>query len=304
MSKRVHLPDILEDESVLDLLLPMVKDESIKIPSRMSIDDLKVEEMADQITLMDFHIFRKIEPRECIGQCWKKKKKKKWAPHIVAMIEQFNKLTLFVQIEVLRAQSLRARSHAIRRMIQMGERFKTLRNFNSLCAIFSALNSAPIFRLKLAWKRVPTKYVSMFTNFQTIFSRELNHRNLRQLFRTAPAPAIPHLGLFLQDLVFIDDGNSNKIENHNLRKGAMVNFSKCVRITERVKRIELYQQHSYTDSANLADRSLADNKVLQKMLLMEFGRLEQITEDMVWAMSDEIKKLDQRDYDNHRKGKW
>ena len=162
-----------------------------------------------------------IEPRECIGQCWKKEDplNKKMAPHIVAMIEQFNNLTLFVQIEVLRQRSLRERSRAIKRMIAMGERFKTLRNYNSLCAIFSALNSAPIHRLKLSWKRVPAKYLLMFANFQAIFSRDFNHRNLRALFRTAPAPAIPHLGLFLQDLVFIDDGNSNKIENHNLQKG-------------------------------------------------------------------------------------
>ena len=296
VSKRVHLPKVGDDESVLAVLLPMAKDESIEVPPRMNIGGVSVEDIANQITLMDYRIFRRIEPRECIGQCWKKKENKKWAPHIVAMIEQFNKLTLFVQIQVLRPQSLRERSRALRRMIAMGERFKTLRNFNSLCAIYSALNSAPIFRLKLAWKRVPSKYYSMFTNFRTIFSRDLNHRNLRQLFRTAPAPAIPHLGLFLQDLVFIDDGNSNKIENHNLQKGAMVNFSKCVRITERVKQIRLYQQHSYTDTANLADRSLEENVVIQKMLMMEFERMQHITEDQVWTMSDEIKKLDQRDH--------
>jgi len=300
MSKRVHLPDISDEESLVSLLLPMANDESIEIPDGMRIGNVAVDDIADQITLMDFRIFRRIEPRECIGQCWKKKGNKKWAPHIVAMIAQFNRLTMFVQIEILRQQSLRERSRAIKRMIAMGERFKTLRNFNSLCAVLGALNSAPIHRLKLSWKRVPVKYQLMFANFQRIFARDgNNNKNLRNLFKTAPAPAIPHLALFLQDLVFIDDGNSNKIENQNLQKGPMVNFLKCVRITERVKAIELYQHHPYSDKANqrhASERSLEDNAVIQKLLLMEFDRLHNITEDQVWAMSDEIKKLDQRDH--------
>lgn len=57
------------------------------------------------------------------------------------------------------------------------------------------------------------------------------------------------------------------------KKGAMVNGE------------SEYEQHSYPDTANLADRSLEENVVIQKM--MEFERLQHIEEDQVWTMSDD-----------------
>merc|ERR1712176_821036 len=128
-----------------------------------------------------------------------------------------------------------------------------------------ALHSAPIHRLKAAWNRVPEKYKNMFENFKIIFARDYNHRNLRQLFKNTPAPSVPHIGLFLQDLVFIDDGNSNKIEIDNFKQhGSMVNFNKCVRITERVKNIRLYQTHPYTGGFGRSEQSLGIEGVMEE----------------------------------------
>jgi len=298
-------------DSLLQYILPMMSDDSIELPRNMKVKQNMLsmenaEEIANQLTLIDYMIFCRIEARECIGQAWKKKKNKRTAPHILGMIENFNNLTNYVQVRILTETSLKERSKTIKNIIRMGERFKHLRNYNSLCAIFSALNAAPIHRLKLAWKRVPEKYIDMFENFRCIFSRDFNHRNLRQLFRNAPAPSIPHIGLFLQDLVFIDDGNSTKIEIDNFKQhGSMVNFSKCVRITDRVKKIRLYQTHPYeanhavgnknNEKSNVYTPNLRHDPVLQKLLFLEFQKSRNLNDDQIWDMSSEIKKQDERD---------
>eukprot|EP01084_Bolivina_argentea_P220276 373346_1 len=300
-SKNEHIKRIkLEfDETdlfgLLSCLFPiMVEKEEDVLVSNIYIDKYSCIQFADQITLMDHYIFKAIEARECIGQSWKKKNNKKWAPHILGLIQQFNNLTIVVQIHILREKSLKERSKTLINILKMGERFKKLRNYNSLCAIYSALNSGPIHRLKACWKRIPEKYIQIFENFKTIFSRELNHRNLRQLFRNSPAPSIPHIGLFLQDLVFIDDGNSTKIEIDNFKQhGSMVNFSKCVRITDRVKNIRLYQTHPYLN--NDTNINIEPNTNIQKLLLLHFKKLSNVTEDQIWEMSTEIKKQDERD---------
>jgi len=289
-------------DNLIAYILPVMRDTRIEIPSNkqqcqalIAMDN--AEQMADQITLLDYEIFCNIEARECIGQAWKKKNNKKLAPHILGIIQQFNSLTVFVEIMILRERSLRQRSKALLSVIKMGERFRVLRNYNSLCAIYSALNSAPIHRLKLAWKRVPEKYKNMYENFRVIFSRDFNHRNLRHLFRWAPAPSIPHIGLFLQDLVFIDDGNSTKIEIENLKQhGAMANFSKCVRIADRLKHIRLYQSHPYNGAQGIQNDVVVvkEDSLLQRMILLEFERLLSITEDQIWDMSSEVKKMDER----------
>jgi len=217
----------------------------------------------------------------------KKKDNRAMSPNILAMIQQFNNLTTFVQIQILREKSLKDRGRAIKRIIKMGEHFRTTRNYNSLCAVFSALNSAAVHRLKLAWEKVPDKQKQQFDQFKLVFSRDFNHRNLRQLFRNAAAPSIPHIGIFLQDLVVIDDGFENKKEIENLGGRKMVNFSKSQRMADRIKNIQMYQQHPYND--------VHENEVVQRILIEEFAKLKDLTEDQIWDMSTEIKKADERD---------
>ncbi|ETO37008.1 Ras guanine nucleotide exchange factor [Reticulomyxa filosa] len=260
---------------------------SVEIPKRFNFHSLSPDELADQITLMDFRIFSRIKPRECMGQAWKKKENRVNSPHILQMIQQFNNLTTFVQIQILREKSLKDRGRAVKRIIKMGEHFRLARNFNSLCAVFSALNSAAVHRLKLAWEKVPEKQKQQFEQFKIIFSRDFNHRNLRQLFRNAAAPSIPHIGIFLQDLVFIDDGHENTKEVENLGGRKMVNFSKSQRMADRIKNIQMYQQHPYTD--------VQESDVVQRILLEEFSKLKEITEDQIWDMSTEVKRADERD---------
>ncbi|ETO22779.1 hypothetical protein RFI_14414 [Reticulomyxa filosa] len=260
---------------------------AVEIPKKFSFQNLSPDELADQITLMDFRIFRKIGARECIGQAWKKKDNRVKSPNILAMIQQFNNLSTFVQIHILREKTLRDRVKAIKRIIKMGEQFRASRNYNSLCALFGALNCQPIHRLKLAWEKVPEKQKQVFEEFMVIFSRDFNHRNLRQLFRNAPAPCIPHIAIFLQDLVLIDDGHEDKKEVENLGGRKMVNFSKSQKMADRIKNIQMYQQHPYTD--------IKENEVVQRILLEEFAKLKDVTEEDIWDMSTEVKKADERD---------
>jgi len=72
--------------------------------------------VAVQISLMDFRLFKSIQKRECLGQAWKKKDRDKKAPNVLAMIEQFNKVSKWVQVLILTATSLRDRTKVIKKM--------------------------------------------------------------------------------------------------------------------------------------------------------------------------------------------
>jgi len=247
------------------------------------------EEVADQLTLLDYRLFSSIEPRECVQQRWKDENNKRMAPNILSLIQQFNNFTIFIQIQILQESSLKKRAVALKRIIKMGEHFRVTRNYNSLCAVFSALNSAPIHRLKLAWHRVPDRVRGQFEQWRSIFCRDFNHRNLRQLLRKAGGnPCIPHIGVFLQDLVFIDEGNSKKHEISNFKNTEMLNFKKCVRIADRIKNLQLFQTHKYSDT-------IKEKRVLQKVLLLEFEKLKNVSEDQIWDMSTVTRDQDRKD---------
>lgn len=272
--------------------------DEVTIPKKFNIQQVTAEMLADQLTLMAFRVFQRITPRELLEQKWKNQDIMKReisnvnAPNVIGMIKLFNSLTVFVQIQILTEKNLMKRSKAIKRVIRMGQRFRELRNYNSLCAVFGALNSAPIHRLKIAWKRVPDKSMQQFEEWAMVFCSARNHRNLRQLIRKFPGrPCIPHLGVLLQDLIYIDEGNESYMESNIFSitdkvNKKMINFSKCVRIADRIKNISMYQMQTY---------HLKENDIVQKVLIDEFSKVIEVTEDEIWDMSTEVKRTDLRE---------
>lgn len=57
-TKRVHLPPLRNGQSIVELLLPMAHDEHIDIPRAHNLDAVHHDDVADQITLMDYAIFK------------------------------------------------------------------------------------------------------------------------------------------------------------------------------------------------------------------------------------------------------
>lgn len=94
--------------------------------ARVSLKTVKLinersEKIAQQITLLDFDIFRKIHPRECLGQAWKKKNKLERAPNLFAFIEQFNNVARWTQVWILKQVSLRDRVKVLRKCIKIAQ---------------------------------------------------------------------------------------------------------------------------------------------------------------------------------------
>ena len=63
-----------------------LKLKTVSIKKGFKLSNTTAEELAEQITLMDFATFSRIGSRECIGQCWKKDKEN--ARNVLALINQ------------------------------------------------------------------------------------------------------------------------------------------------------------------------------------------------------------------------
>eukprot|EP00126_Sphaerothecum_destruens_P000576 Sdes_comp10707_c0_seq2m2394 len=73
------------------------------------------------------------------------------------MIEQFNRIALFVETCILKWDTPSMRARIIARFVQIAERLREYNNFNSLKAVLSGLQSTPIFRLHKTWSQVGSK---------------------------------------------------------------------------------------------------------------------------------------------------
>ncbi|KAK1342742.1 hypothetical protein QTO34_015508 [Cnephaeus nilssonii] len=142
---------------------------------------------------------------------------------------------------VLGAPGLAApqRAQRLEKWIRIAQRCRELRNFSSLRAILSALQSNPIYRLKSSWGAVSREPLSTFRKLSQIFSDENNHLSSREILsqeeategpqeentppgslpsKLPPGP-VPYLGTFLTDLVMLDTALPDMLEKRRKVSG-------------------------------------------------------------------------------------
>lgn len=199
--------------------------------------DFSVDEVAEQLTLMDAKLFLRVRPCECLGSVWSQRDRPGAygvAPTVRATVAQFNAVTGCVLGSVLGAPGLAApqRAQRIEKWIRIAQRCRELRNFSSLRAILSALQSNPIYRLKRSWGAVSREPLSTFKKLSQIFSDEHNHLRSREIISQEeategpqeedslpgclpsklPSGPVPYLGTFLTDLVMLDTALPDVLE--------------------------------------------------------------------------------------------
>ncbi|XP_074059563.1 ral guanine nucleotide dissociation stimulator-like 3 isoform X2 [Macrotis lagotis] len=204
--------------------------------------DFSVDEVAEQLTLMDMELFSQVCLWECLGSVWSHRDKAGGhgtAPSVRATVTQFNAVTSCVLSSVLVGPGLPPplRAQRLEKWIFIAQRCRELRNFSSLRAILSALQSNPIYRLKRSWAAVSREPLSIYRKLSNIFSDENNHLNSREILsQQVPPGPIPYLGTFLTDLVMLDTALPDLLE------GELINFEKRRKEWEILSRIQHLQR--------------------------------------------------------------
>uniref|UniRef100_A0A8C2H284 Ral guanine nucleotide dissociation stimulator-like 1 n=1 Tax=Cyprinus carpio TaxID=7962 RepID=A0A8C2H284_CYPCA len=234
------------------------EDEEVEIDLQEDFFSFEVDLVAEQLTYMDALLFKKVVPHHCLGAIWSQRDKKdgkQCAPTIRATITQFNAVTACVVSTILRQRQMRPhlRARIIQRWIDIAQECRIRKNFSSLRAIVSALQSNPIYRLKRVWASVSKDSMQMFEELSDIFSDQNNYLTSRELLmrvssRThlsfsvllsflfgAMQGTIPYLGTFLTDLTMLDTALPDQVE------GGLINFEKRRREFEVIAQIKLLQ---------------------------------------------------------------
>jgi son of sevenless-like protein len=214
---------------------------SLKLPR--SVTDLDPTEVANQLTLMDSRLFRAITPRELIGQEFAKKENS-LAVNVRAMSTLSTQVTTWVTESILFEQDIKKRAALIKYFVKVGDRCLTLQNYNSVFAIFSALNSSSIQRLKHTWKLVSNRTMMTFATLQRACDYTRNFAAYRARLKQAMPPCLPFMGVYLTDLTFIEDGNA-KLKRCTTATHVMINFSKYLKTVELLNEIQRFQVEPY-----------------------------------------------------------
>ncbi|XP_077381736.1 ral guanine nucleotide dissociation stimulator-like 1 isoform X2 [Festucalex cinctus] len=253
-----------------------------------------VTDVAEQLTRLDMELFVRVLPFHCLGCVWSQRDKKEnrnLAPSVRATISQFNAVTNLVITSLLCPSSpspstsspisspspslsflyplsgpgLPPSSHSspscrariLEWWINVAKACRQLKNFSSLRAILSALQSNAVYRLKKTWGAVSKECMATFKHLCETFpdencvlaNREIltedgSQQEVNAGKRSPPLCSkqmnhkdgiVPYLGSYLTVLTMLDTALPDSLE------GGLINFEKRRREFEILSQIRQLQ---------------------------------------------------------------
>ncbi|XP_054711179.1 rap guanine nucleotide exchange factor 2-like [Uloborus diversus] len=188
-------------------------------------------ELATQLTIEDFSIFRQIEPTEYVDELFEVRSRY-GTPMLSKFVELVNREMFWVVTEVCFEHNLIRRMRIIKQFIKVARQCKECKNFNSMFAIISGLGHGAVSRLRSTWEKLPTKYSKLFEDLQDFMDPSRNmykYRNLLSSDHIQP-PMIPFYPVLKKDLTFIHLGNDSVIDD-------LVNFEKLRMVAKEIRTV-------------------------------------------------------------------
>ncbi|XP_018555411.1 ral guanine nucleotide dissociation stimulator-like 2 isoform X1 [Lates calcarifer] len=256
LSEKALLPDARKDQS--SFTSPPADPSKFEPTSILGFPAALI---AEQLTKIETELFVRLVPYHCLGSLWSQRDKKGregvcWS--VRATVRQFNRLANAVLASCLCPTKLRSqqRVRLLEKWISVAEECRARKNFSSLYAIVSALQSNPIHRLRKTWQDTDREAMRRYEELSEIFSekdnysqsRELlkeegtskfanidNKLNNRHLNKSNAQGTVPYLGIFLTDLTMLDTAVKDRLDN------GYINFDKRRREFEVLAQIRLLQ---------------------------------------------------------------
>ena len=198
-------------------------------------------EVARQLTLIEFDLYRLLRPEEFLGLAWSKKNSDINAPNVKQMISRFNLVSQWVGTEILQrgGENMNERKRLLLFFIKVAQSCRQLNNYNAVFEIVSGLQAGCIYRLKKTWELLGKGPARDYQELVEFLSTDGNSKFLREALGAAKPPKLPYLGMYLTDLTFLDSGNPDRLHN------GLVNFVKCRHTASIILEIQSHQLYPY-----------------------------------------------------------
>ena len=117
------------------------------------INDLAADDIAQQLCLFNFSLFKKINPIEFLNQIWidKKDKEDSITPALDCFISRFDKESYWVATEICGIKDFKKRINVLKIFINAAKKSQEYCNFFTMFSILAGLSLTPVQRLKKTW---------------------------------------------------------------------------------------------------------------------------------------------------------
>ncbi|KAG0312871.1 hypothetical protein BGZ99_009216 [Dissophora globulifera] len=174
-------------------------------PVHIPLMEIKNLAIAEQLTCVEYGLFRKLKPRDMLRQVWKTKK---GSTTFQACIAHFNFISSWVGTMILLPTKAKHRAKMMEKFISIAKILRDMGNFNTTMAIIAAMNTSSIHRLSQTRELIQGKDIwNTFKELEQLMSSERSFFEYRAALRASKLPCIPYMGVHLADLFSISEGN-------------------------------------------------------------------------------------------------
>ena len=211
----------------------MIPDEK-KSPHRllMEWDD---DEIARQLTLIDYRLFSAIRPREMMNQAWLKSKLMHRAPNMIRMTRRAPRISMWVGHSVLSEETPEKRAQICEKFVRIAVKLKEFHNYNSLAGVVAGLVASYVSRLSKTFACMSSGARDKLKELETFVDPSGSFQRYRKALNHSQNKAIPMMCTIEKDLIFADEGNDT------LAVDGRINFSKCAIVCQTINQIGLFQ---------------------------------------------------------------
>ncbi|KAF6026200.1 C3G [Bugula neritina] len=228
--------------------------------------DFKSQELAEQLTLLENDFYQRLELPELL--IWSREQNEEKCPNLVEFTEHFNKISWWCRNLILKPDDPTTREKYFIKFVHILKHLRKHNNFNSLLALLSALDSAPISRLD--W---PKQEKEMIQEYFSLIDCTSSFKSYRMTLAEAQPPCIPYIGLILNDMTIIRVGNTAKLAD-----GDLINFQMRWQLFNVLECLRRFRKPVYPFQK--------DQNILQ--FLDDFNDYNS-NDDEMWERSKEIK---------------
>jgi hypothetical protein len=212
---------------------PLVRGD-LSLPTLSSVTKINATELARQLTLRDQGLFRRISHSSFLGNNFHKD-----CPSLKPFVNSFNSTSMWIANAIIQEPIIRSRAKILSHFIDVADELVKIGNFNGVFYVVQgALRSAPVHRLRATWECVSKARKKTFNDLFDVISSKQSYRRYRQALHRAQPPVLPYLGVYLTDLTFISESNSDFTQDK-------VNFLKMIMVADIIAEIRLFQEKVY-----------------------------------------------------------
>lgn len=269
-------------------------------------------EVAKQLTLIESEIFCSIGVDELVNNHYMSEKAHlKRAENVRISVLFTNSLSGYVLESILQPDiSFQKRTNILKTWLKVAISCLYLRNFNSLAAIITSLQSHLVTRVSRIWEDLSEKYQDLYDYLCSIIHPERNYSVYRTKLKSFllandyNIPVVPYFSLFLQDLTFVSEGNPNYRKANTFLNQKLINIDKYLKLTRVLADIESLQIPYLREPAektrkfsisgpkrssdSMDDYTIAAVPALKELILLELWKLSQVNkkdDDRAWKLS-------------------